>query len=132
KNALFGLGIFESIRILASYVKAQVMPTPKEENLEEWVSNRFGRRLYEIFFKTYTEKVWGMPCSEITAEWAAQRIKGLSLFTAIRDALVQRQDHDRPGVIHSLINSFHYPRKGPGMMWEAVLELVRTEGGCVA
>ena len=74
KNALFGLGPVESLRILASYVKAQLMPTPKEENLEEWVSNRFGHRLYEIFFKTYTEKVWGVPCTTIRAEWAAQRI----------------------------------------------------------
>jgi Protoporphyrinogen oxidase len=88
RNALFGLGIFESIRILGSYLKARIMPAPKEENLEEWVCNRFGRRLYEIFCKTYTEKVWGVPCTTIRAEWAAQRIKGLSLLTAIKNAVI--------------------------------------------
>jgi protoporphyrinogen oxidase len=83
-NALMGLGLWESARILLSYVKARLMPCPSEDNLQQWVSNRFGKRLYEIFFKTYTEKVWGIPCTEIGAEWAAQRIKSLSLGTALR------------------------------------------------
>ena len=118
KNALFGLGIFESVRIMASYVKAQLMPTPKEENLEEWVSNRFGHRLYEIFFKTYTEKVWGVPCTTIRAEWAAQRIKGLSLLTAVRNAILP----SKSSKVKTLIDKFQYPERGPGQMWEALTE----------
>src|SRR5947208_14659207 len=122
KNAVFGLGIFESIRILASYLKAQVMPSPKEENLEEWVSNRFGRRLYEIFFKTYTEKVWGVPCTTIRAEWAAQRIKGLSLSTAVRNALFLRKN----GKVKTLIDKFQYPERGPGHMWETLTDQLNS------
>jgi protoporphyrinogen oxidase len=124
KNALFGLGIFESVRILASYVKAKIRPTPKEENLEEWVSNRFGRRLYEIFFKTYTEKVWGVPCTTIRAEWAAQRIKGLSLTTAIRNALSPQKN----GNVKTLIDKFQYPERGPGQMWESLTEQLNHNG----
>jgi protoporphyrinogen oxidase len=116
KNALFGLGIFESMRILGSYLKSKLMPTPKEENLEEWVSNRFGRRLYEIFFKTYTEKVWGVPCTTIRAEWAAQRIKGLSLLTAVRNAIFPAKN----GNVKTLIDKFRYPERGPGQMWETL------------
>ncbi len=123
-NALFGLGIFESIRILASYVKSRIRPSPVEENLEQWVSNRFGSRLYEIFFKTYTEKVWGVPCTEIRAEWAAQRIKGLSLTTAIRNALFSQS---RPRV-KTLIDKFQYPEKGPGQMWETLSEMLDQRG----
>src|SRR5206468_11016634 len=114
KNALFGLGLFESARILASYVKSRLRPTPKEENLEEWVSNRFGRRLYEIFFKTYTEKVWGVPCTTIRAEWAAQRVKGLSLLTAVRNAVFPRKKSN----VKTLSDRFQYPERGPGQMWE--------------
>jgi protoporphyrinogen oxidase len=124
KNALFGLGIFESIRILASYLKAKIRPTPKEENLEEWVSNRFGRRLYEIFFKTYTEKVWGVPCTTIRAEWAAQRIKGLSLTTAIRNALFPKKNSD----VKTLIDKFQYPERGPGQMWETLTDQLNRGG----
>jgi protoporphyrinogen oxidase len=114
KNALFGLGMIESARILASYIKARLMPSKKEDNLEEWVSNRFGRRLYEIFFKTYTEKVWGVPCTTIRAEWAAQRIKGLSLLTAVRNAILP----SRKNKVKTLIDKFQYPERGPGQMWE--------------
>ena len=102
--------------ILASYVHARLRPSPVEDTFEQWVSNRFGRRLYEIFFKTYTEKVWGIPCSEIRAEWAAQRIKGLSLPAAIRNAILP----PRGEVIKTLIEAFDYPRRGPGQMWERV------------
>ena len=77
-NALFGLGVLESTRCVASYVRRTLSPVRPEPDFETWVSNRFGRRLYEIFFRTYTEKVWGMPCKEISAEWAAQRIQNLS------------------------------------------------------
>ncbi len=123
-NALFGLGIFESFRIMASYLKSRVLPSPVEENLEQWVSNRFGQRLYEIFFKTYTEKVWGVPCTEIRAEWAAQRIKGLSLTTAIRNALFGQK---RPRV-KTLIDKFQYPERGPGQMWETLAERLEERG----
>jgi len=124
KNALFGLGPVESLRILASYVKAQLMPTAKEENLEEWVSNRFGHRLYEIFFKTYTEKVWGVPCTKIRAEWAAQRIKGLSLLTAIRNAILPSKN----GNVKTLIDKFSYPERGPGQMLEALASRLNETG----
>jgi protoporphyrinogen oxidase len=123
-NALFGLGIWQSVVVLASYVRARVRPSPVEDTFEQWVSNRFGRRLYEIFFKTYTEKVWGIPCSEIRAEWAAQRIKGLSLPAAIRNALLPPKGE----VIKTLIEEFDYPRRGPGQMWERVVDLVRERG----
>ena len=83
-NALTGLGPFEAVRIAASYAKVRLLPMREERNFEQWVTNRFGRRLYELFFKTYTEKVWGVPCSEISADWASQRIRNLDLATAIR------------------------------------------------
>jgi protoporphyrinogen oxidase len=131
-NALLGLGLWNSISILGSYVWAKLFPLRPERTFEAWVTNRFGARLYRTFFKTYTEKVWGMPCSEITAEWAAQRIKDLSLWTAVMSAFMGRERPNNPKAIRSLINSFHYPRKGPGMMWEAVLSLVRAGGVVVA
>jgi protoporphyrinogen oxidase len=124
-NALRGLGPFNAARILASYVKWHYRPHAVEETFEQWVTNRFGRRLYEIFFKTYTEKVWGIPCSEIRAEWAAQRIQGLSLARSILQATAL---HKRPSGIKSLITSFHYPRLGPGQMWEACRDRVVEQG----
>ena len=130
-NALAGLGIWNSVMILFSYLAARLAPTKPERSFEDWVSNRFGRRLYRTFFKTYTEKVWGIPCSEITAEWAAQRIKGLSLLSAVKNALWQKQSADKSKVIKTLIDAFDYPRRGPGMMWDAVLALVRHAGSTV-
>jgi protoporphyrinogen oxidase len=127
-NALKNLGILNAILILLSYVKAQIWPTKPETNIEQWVSNRFGYRLYSIFFKSYTEKVWGIPCSEISAEWAAQRIKGLSLLEAAKAALLQK-NRDKDGqVIKTLIDAFDYPRKGPGMMWERVTNIIKDSG----
>jgi len=123
-NALFGLGVRDSVRILLSYLRSRVVYYENEQNLEQWVSNRFGKRLYEIFFKTYTEKVWGVPCTEISAEWAAQRIRGLSLAAAIHNAL----SPSRSPKITTLINSFHYPRRGPGQMWESMAALLRDRG----
>jgi protoporphyrinogen oxidase len=122
-NALFGLGIVESIRIILSYMRARLFLS-EEENLEQWVSNRFGKRLYEIFFKTYTEKVWGVPCTEIRAEWAAQRIKGLSLTTAVRNALLKPKNSN----IKTLIDKFHYPERGPGQMWETLTQRLEQNG----
>ena len=126
-NALFGLGPLEAVHIISSYFKAQVFPHRKEENFEEWVSNRFGRRLYEIFFKTYTEKVWGMPCTELSAEWAGQRIKDLDLKRAVLNAFFGERgaDHER---VTSLIDRFHYPRLGPGQMWRCCAEKLRNAG----
>jgi protoporphyrinogen oxidase len=94
------------------------------------VSNQFGRRLFNIFFKTYTEKVWGMSCKDISADWAAQRIKGLSLSTAVLSAILpKRPPKDSSQVVKSLIESFRYPRRGPGMMWEACADRIREMGG---
>ncbi len=131
-NALFGLGLGNSFFILMSYLRAQFFPKEREESFEDWISNRFGRRLYEIFFKTYTEKVWGIPCSEIAADWAAQRIKGLSLTAALKNAFLQQvntKDEDKEDVIKTLVDSFQYPKRGPGMMWEASAERIRQMGG---
>ena len=108
------MGFVESLRIIRSYLYACLFPYRQEETLEQWVCNRFGARLYRVFFKTYTEKVWGVPCSEIHADWAAQRIKGLSFLSAIKNAIFQSRDHG----VKSLISSFHYLERGPGQMWQ--------------
>ncbi len=122
-NALMNLGSYESMRIMLSYFKWKVMPSPEEENFEQWVSNRFGGRLYWHFFRTYTEKVWGIPCTEIRADWAAQRIKNLSLKKAVWNAVSGQNDTT------SLIKTFDYPRLGPGMMWEKFAAEVTRMGG---
>ncbi len=127
-NALVGLGLWEAGLIVLSYVHARMSPHPAEENFEQWVSNRFGSRLYRIFFKTYTEKVWGVPCTEIRAEWAAQRIQGLSLARAILSATTL---NTRAPAIKTLIQQFKYPRLGPGQMWERCAERVSELGGSV-
>jgi protoporphyrinogen oxidase len=129
-EALLKLGVIRSILCLLSWFRAQFFPVLKPRNFEEWVTNQFGRRLFNTFFKSYTEKVWGMSCREISADWAAQRIKGLSLGSAIRNALFpQRETRDKGKVIKTLINSFRYPRRGPGMMWEAAAAKMRALGG---
>jgi protoporphyrinogen oxidase len=131
-NALMGLGILNSFRVLVSYLWIRLRPIRPEVSFEDWVSNRFGRRLYSIFFKTYTEKVWGIPCNRIGAQWAAQRIKGLSLFTAVVNMLLR--GIRRPGggkQIKTLIEEFEYPRLGPGMMWDAFSADIERMGGTV-
>src|SRR5213592_199501 len=168
-EALLKLGIFRSALCIVSWLKARLFPVRNPRNFEEWVSNQFGKRLFNTFFKSYTEKVWGMNCKEIcavppsqrkflcnsfpkrlfntffksytekvwgmnckeiSADWAAQRIKGLSLGSAIKNALIpQRYNGDRSKVIKTLINSFRYPRRGPGMMWEACAEKMTALGG---
>ncbi|HEV8439278.1 MAG TPA: NAD(P)/FAD-dependent oxidoreductase [Methylomirabilota bacterium] len=132
-EALFKLGILESTRCVLSYLRARLHPVKDPRNFEDWVSNQFGKRLFTIFFKTYTEKVWGLDCREISADWAAQRIKGLSLAAAIRNALFGRLTvrRDRARVIKTLIDSFRYPRRGPGMLWEACAEKTRAAGGAI-
>ena len=124
-ETLGNLGPVESFAIMASYVKWKVSPHPEEESFEHWVTNRFGRRLFRTFFKTYTEKVWGIPCTAIRADWAAQRIKGLSLRSAVMNSLFRR------GGVKSLIEAFDYPRLGPGMMWEKFAEAIGQAGGSV-
>jgi protoporphyrinogen oxidase len=129
-NALLGLGIWNSFLIAASYLYTKLLPSKEENTFEQWVSNRFGKRLFNIFFKTYTEKVWGIPCSEIRAEWAAQRIKGLSLITALKDALIKSRNNSgsKKNVIKTLIDEFDYPKFGPGMMWKAVADHIQSNG----
>jgi protoporphyrinogen oxidase len=118
-EALRKLGIMESALCVLSYIKAKIFPVKNPTNFEDWVTNQFGKRLFNIFFKTYTEKVWGIPCKEISADWAAQRIKGLSLSSAIWNALFKPKPGGGKGkVIKTLIDSFRYPKYGPGMMWE--------------
>jgi protoporphyrinogen oxidase len=122
------LGLIESIRCFISYLKAKLVPVKDPISFTDWVSNHFGKRLFTIFFKTYTEKVWGMQCEEISADWAAQRIKGLSLFSAIINAILPRQKNSN-STIKTLIESFRYPRKGPGMLWEACADKTKKMGG---
>ena len=122
-NALYNIGPYESARIVLSYLKWQVRPKATEESFEEWVINRFGGRLYMHFFRSYTEKVWGIPPNEIQADWAAQRIQNLSLYKAVMNAISGAND------TASMIERFKYPRLGPGMMWEKVRDLVRERGG---
>ena len=125
-NALIGLGPVEGARIISSYLRWHLFPYKKEETFEQWVTNRFGKRLFETFFKSYTEKVWGIPCSELKAEWAAQRIKDLSLKTAITAMFLKPQE-----TIKTLIEEFDYPRRGPGMLWTAVQDQINAQGGQV-
>jgi protoporphyrinogen oxidase len=119
------LGPVELFRVGMSYLWAAIKPKGREETVEQWVSNRFGKRLYNLFFKTYTEKVWGVPCSELRAEWAAQRIKGLSFFSAAKSAFFGNKGNK----IKSLISEFNYPRYGPGQMWEQMRDDIRANGG---
>ncbi len=126
-NALFGVGIFDTVVIILSYLKSKLFPYPVEDTFEQWVSNRFGKRLYSIFFKTYTEKVWGIPCSQLEAEWSAQRIKGLSLTTAIINAVFKPKNSK----IKTLIDEFDYPEYGPGMMYTAAKDKIESAGGRV-
>lgn len=133
-EALGNLGVVESTMCVMSYAYKKAFPNANPENFREWVSNQFGDRLFSIFFKTYTEKVWGMSCDEISADWAAQRIKGLDLWSAMANALrrsigTQSGPQEGEAVIKTLIESFQYPRRGPGMMWEAAAAKVKAQGG---
>lgn len=125
-NALRNLGPVEGFFIVASYLRWHLFPYKEEVTFEHWVTNRFGKRLFETFFKSYTEKVWGIPCNQLKAEWAAQRIKDLSLKTALSSMFLKPRK-----TIKTLIESFDYPRKGPGMLWTAVKEQVEVRGGSI-
>ncbi|HEU5049117.1 MAG TPA: NAD(P)/FAD-dependent oxidoreductase [Gemmatimonadales bacterium] len=129
-EALRKLGPIESARCGLSYLHARIRPIRNPRSFEEWVTNQFGARLFGIFFRTYTEKVWGMSCREISADWAAQRIKGLSFTKAILHGLLPRK-RGRQGVVKTLIDTFRYPRLGPGMMWEAAGKRIRDLGGTI-
>ncbi len=127
-NALGNLGLLEALKCVLSYVAVRVRPPKDQSNFEGWVAARFGWRLYRIFFKTYTEKLWGRDATELQSDWAAQRIKNLSLVNAVVNALMPKRNQKD---ITSLIEEFQYPRLGPGMMWERCADLVRQQGGDV-
>lgn len=127
-NALFNLGLVETIRCIVSYAKARIAPNHNPKSLEDWVTNQFGKRLFNIFFKTYTEKVWGMSTKELSADWAAQRIKGLNLLEAIKNALLPQKSKKGNAVIKTLIEEFRYPRRGPGELWERAAEIIGQQG----
>jgi protoporphyrinogen oxidase len=136
-EALRNLGLVTSALCMASYALARLAPITPARTFHQWVRNQFGERLFAIFFKTYTEKVWGMSCDEISADWAAQRIKGLSLWAAVTDALgrsfgLKRRaaaTQGEQGGVKTLLESFRYPRLGPGMMWETARDKVVAMGG---
>jgi protoporphyrinogen oxidase len=130
-EALRNLGLLESARCLVSFALAKAFPIENPRSFHEWVRNEFGERLFSIFFKTYTEKVWGMGCDEISADWTAQRIKGLNLGAAILDGLCRSLGLKQRAGAKSLIESFRYPRRGPGMMWEAAARQIQERGGRV-
>jgi len=130
-NALRNLGFLEAVRCVLSYLWVRIRPPAESETLEGFVASRFGWRLYEHFFKTQSEKVWGVPCTEIQADWGAQRIKDLSLWRAVREAIVPksiRARRSRAEQVTSLIEEFNYPKYGPGMMWERCAEQVTARG----
>src|SRR5882762_6260368 len=136
-EALANLGLFTSAACMLSFASAKARPIKNATNFHQWVRNQFGEKLFSIFFKTDAEKVWGMSCDEISADWAAQRIKGLDLgvavMNALKRALMPRRAVRSSGgaVVKSLIESFQYPRKGPGMMWEAAARKIAQRGGAV-
>jgi protoporphyrinogen oxidase len=128
-NALWNLGPVEAVLCLASYARARLQPIKNPRTLEEWVRNQFGWRLFNIFFKTYTEKVWGISTKNLSADWAAQRIKSLDLWVVIRSALLPRRGARKRGeIVTTLIDRFRYPRLGPGQMWERVAEISASKG----
>lgn len=127
-DAVRNLGLIEALRCAASYFRALCFPTHPEEDFETYICNRFGRRLYERFFRAYTEKVWGLPCSEIRAEWAAQRIRGLDFRAILRNAFEFGAPQERRHVLRTLTREFLYPRRGPGMMWERMSARLREAG----
>ncbi|CAH0348356.1 MAG: NAD(P)/FAD-dependent oxidoreductase [Sphingobium sp.] len=134
-EALWNLGLIRSTLCMASFVKAQLFPNRNVRSFQDWTVNQFGHKLFSIFFKTYTEKVWGMPCDEMSADWAAQRIKGLSLGAAVLDGLKRSLGlNKRPNdgmATKTLLETFRYPRLGPGMMWEAARDKVVSSGNQV-
>ncbi|MDN3646783.1 NAD(P)/FAD-dependent oxidoreductase [Pontixanthobacter aestiaquae] len=134
-EALHNLGILRSTACMVSYLRYKLFPIAEVKSFEDWTTNQFGKKLYSIFFKTYTEKVWGMPCDEMSADWAAQRIKGLSLWSAVVDGLkrsmgLNKKPNDGQAA-KTLLETFRYPRLGPGMMWDAARDKIIAAGGTI-
>lgn len=123
-STLRGLGPWEGMRILASFLRARLRPVRPEDTLDAWLVNRFGRRIFESFFRPYTEKVWGRRCEELGAQWAAQRIGGLTLGAAVADVLRRGS-----GGLRTLATRFYYPRLGPGMLWDRMRQRIEAAGG---
>jgi protoporphyrinogen oxidase len=135
-EALRNLGIFTSAACMLSFAYARAFPIAEPRSFHQWVRNQFGEKLFSIFFKTYTEEVWGMSCDEISADWAAQRIKGLDLAVAVGNAIKRALwpkavVHKGGSVVKTLIDSFQYPRHGPGMLWEAAARKIKERGGAL-
>jgi len=126
-DAMFGLRWYQGAEVLFSFLKAWLTPTTKVDSFEDWVSNRFGKSLYNIFFKTYTEKVWGVPCTQISADWAAQRIKSLSPARAALNALGIARSRDSATLSHT----FHYPRLGPGQLYQQMGKAIDGSGSTI-
>ncbi len=126
-NALGNLGLRRSVAAMTSYGWARVRPAPSDGSLESWVSNRFGPVLYRTFFKTYTEKLWGVPCRSLDADWAAQRIQGLTLWAAVRSAVRGNRDN----TLKTLVDEFAYPTTGSSLLYDRLREFVEAEGGAV-
>jgi protoporphyrinogen oxidase len=134
KDTLLKLGLWRTFKIGVSYLQSALFPLKREETLEQFFINRFGRELYGTFFKSYTEKVWGVPCNQISAEWGAQRIKGLSVWSTLMHALKKvfqsdGRDIGQKGTQTSLIEQFLYPKFGPGQMWDEAARRIREMGG---
>ncbi len=134
KNTIINLGIIRMIKMSFSYLRIKLFPIQKEKSLEDFFINRFGKELYQTFFRDYTEKVWGKTCDKIKPEWGAQRIKGISITKVLKHALSNlipktTKDLRQKNVETSLISKFLYPKYGPGQMWEEVAQMVKTKGG---
>jgi len=131
-EALSNLGLLRSTACMVSYLRYKLFPVAEVKSFEDWTTNQFGKKLYSIFFKTYTEKVWGMPCDEMSADWAAQRIKGLSLWSAVIDGLKRSMGLNKTPndgqAAKTLLETFRYPRLGPGMMWDAARDKIIASG----
>lgn len=126
-NVLMNLNPLEALSVLSSSLRWRLFPPESETNFEEWMSKRFGKKMFEIFFKSYTEKVWGIPCTRLQADWAAQRIKSLTWSKLFFNAFGLLRNNQ----VATLTDQFHYPRRGPGQMWEEARRLIEKHGGCV-
>ncbi len=126
-NALFNLGIFQALLCVLSYGRQRISPTPEDGSFESWVTRRFGKRLFRIFFKTYTEKLWGIPCEELDSDFAAQRIKKLSLYEAIKNAILPSKKNKHK----TLVDQFAYPLGGTGAIYQRMADFVKAKGGTV-
>lgn len=130
-NSFKNMGLTNTVACLVDYAKAKAFPRRNVVSFEDWVVNNFGERLYSMFFKTYTEKVWGIDCSEINADWAGQRIKGLDLGSAIKNAIFPQRSTNKDQFIKTLIDEFRYPKLGPGMLWERIRDRIIENGASV-